>query len=151
MNSIFWIGFVFERTCGFSAWTSLRFENFVHAWLLRYAYVLVHVLDVVIVLFQSGVFELVYSSGWGGPVVHICKTCLCTPRKLPWGAENEGAYSSGNTLHFVSFPIPFFVMLALLSPSQCSTYIYARLGRVDRNWTKSGGRPSLMARGFVSG
>ena len=27
----------------------------------------------------------------------------------------------------------------------------ARMGRVDRNWTKSGGRPSPMARGFVSG
>ena len=27
----------------------------------------------------------------------------------------------------------------------------ARMGRVDRNWTKSGRRPSSMARGFVSG
>ena len=27
----------------------------------------------------------------------------------------------------------------------------ARMGRVDRNWTKSGGRLSPMARGFVSG
>ena len=27
----------------------------------------------------------------------------------------------------------------------------AQMGRVDRNWTKSGGRPSPMARGFVSG
>ena len=27
----------------------------------------------------------------------------------------------------------------------------ARMCRVDRNWTKSGGRPSPMARGFVSG
>ena len=27
----------------------------------------------------------------------------------------------------------------------------ARMGKVDRNWTKSGGRPSPMARGFVSG
>ena len=27
----------------------------------------------------------------------------------------------------------------------------ARMGRVDRNWTESGGRPSPMARGFVSG
>ena len=27
----------------------------------------------------------------------------------------------------------------------------ARMGRVDRNWTKSGGRPYPMAGGFVSG
>ena len=27
----------------------------------------------------------------------------------------------------------------------------ARMSRVDRNWTKSGGRPSPMAGGFVSG
>ena len=27
----------------------------------------------------------------------------------------------------------------------------ARMCRVDRNWTKSGGRPSPMAGGFVSG
>ena len=27
----------------------------------------------------------------------------------------------------------------------------ARMGRVDRNWTKSGGRLSPIARGFVSG
>ena len=26
-----------------------------------------------------------------------------------------------------------------------------RMGRVDRNWTKSGGRPSPTARGFVCG
>ena len=92
-------------------------------------YVLVDVLDIVIVLFQSGVFEyllfcvrvvvatrvffglcfrLLYSvvSEWcfrlhiyiglqwlggGGAVVHICKTYLCTPRKLLRGAKNEGA------------------------------------------------------------
>ena len=55
-------------------------------------YVLVDVLDIVIVLFQSGVLEyiLVYS-GWGGAVVHICETYLCTPRKLLRGAENENA------------------------------------------------------------
>ena len=75
------------RIRGFSVRTSLRFENFVSAWLLLHVHVLVDVLDFVIVLFQSGSFEciLVYS-GWGGPVLHLCKTYLCTPKKLLRGA-----------------------------------------------------------------
>ena len=34
---------------------------------------------------------------------------------------------------------------------ECTPRTNARMGRVDRNWTKSGGRLSPMARGFVSG
>ena len=58
-------------------------------WLLLHVYILVDVLDFVIVLFQSGVFDyiLVYSV-WGGAYVDICKTYLCTPRKLLRGAKN---------------------------------------------------------------
>ena len=45
---------------------------------------------------------------------------------------------------------------SLLSIERLSSFFFvlwtnARMGRVDRNWTKSGGRPSPMARGFVSG
>ena len=67
MGSIFGLGFVCEHIYGFGVRASLRFENFVSAWLLLHVYVLVYVLDFVIVLFQSGVFEyiLVYSV-WGG-------------------------------------------------------------------------------------
>ena len=63
---------------------------FVTAWFLLHVYVLVDVLDFIIVLYQSDVFEyiLVYS-GWA--VVYICKTYLCTPRKLVRGAKNEVA------------------------------------------------------------
>ena len=65
---------------------------FVTAWFLLHVYVLVDVLDFIIVLYQSRVFEyiLVYS-GWGGAVVYICKTYLCTPRTLLRGAKNEVA------------------------------------------------------------
>ena len=56
-------------------------------------YVLVDVLDFVIVLFQSCVFEyiLVYS-GWGGGLLCIAANVFaCTPRKLRRGAKNEVA------------------------------------------------------------
>ena len=59
MSSIFLLVFVCARICGFSVWTSLRFDNFVSAWLLLHVNVLVDVLDFVIVLFQS-VFENIF-------------------------------------------------------------------------------------------
>ena len=53
-------------------------------WLLLHAYVLVHFLDFVDLLLQSDVFE--YNTYCftviGGFVACICKTHLCTPRKL---------------------------------------------------------------------
>ena len=61
----------------------------VFAWLLLHVYVLVNVLDFVIVLFRSGVFDhILVHSGWegGGSVVHIfCKPYSCTPRKKSFG------------------------------------------------------------------
>ena len=64
-------------------------------------YVLVDFLGFVDVLFQSGVFKCVLfcgrlspfyvGGGVGGLEAHICKTYLCTPRKLFRGAKNEGA------------------------------------------------------------
>ena len=62
---------------------------------------LVNFLDFVDVLFQSGVFEYVLFYGglspfyvgveFGGLVTYLCKTYLCTPRKLFRGVTNEGA------------------------------------------------------------
>ena len=61
----------------------------VFAWLLLHVYVLVNVLDVVLVLLRSGVFDyiLVHSGReGGGSVVHIfCKLYSCTPRKISLG------------------------------------------------------------------
>ena len=99
---------------------------FVSAWFLLHVYVLVDVLDFVVVLYQSGVFEYIslcvlivvatrvcfgsrsrlrfrVVSEWcfqihvalqwlgGGAVVCMCKTYLCTPKKLLQGAKNEVA------------------------------------------------------------
>ena len=60
------------------------------ALLLLKGYVFVDTLDFVVWFFQSGVFEyiLVYN-GQGGAVAHICKTYLCTPRKLLWRAKTN--------------------------------------------------------------
>ena len=67
MGSIFSLGSVCERIFSFSVRTSSRVDNFVSAWLLLHVYVLVDVLDFVIVLFQSGVFEyILVCSGRGG-------------------------------------------------------------------------------------
>ena len=67
-------------------------------WLLLPVYILVDFLDV---LSLSGVFEYVLFYGGlspfyvgeilGGLVTYICKSHLCTPRKLCRGAKNEGA------------------------------------------------------------
>ena len=70
----------------------VRGHPFVSAWLLLHVYVLVDVLDFAIVLFENGVFEYILAySGSGGAVVHICKTYLCTTRKMLRGAKNEVA------------------------------------------------------------
>ena len=43
------------------------------SWSLLHVYVLVHVLDIVIVLFQSGVFKyILVCSGWGGAAGLLC-------------------------------------------------------------------------------
>ena len=70
-------------------------------WLLSHVYVLVDFLDFVDVLFQRGVFGICIVYGGLSPlyvggnlgefVTHICKTYMCTPRKLFRGANNEGA------------------------------------------------------------
>ena len=62
-------------------------------------YVLVGFLDFVVVLFQSGAFEYALSYG-GGLVAYICKTYLCTPKKLFWGAKNEVARDVWEFQHF---------------------------------------------------
>ena len=49
-------------------------------------------------------------------------------------------------------PLAFVLLLHMASEDQRpNPRTNARMGRVDRNWTKSGGRLSPMARGFVSG
>ena len=70
-----------------------NFSVSVFGWFMIRVYVLVDILDFVIVWFQSGAFKfiVVHSGWWGGGVVFICKTYLCTPRKLLRGAKNEGA------------------------------------------------------------
>ena len=65
---------------------------FVSTSVFVHVYVLVDVLDFVIVLIQSGIFEYILDySGWGGAVLHICRSYLCTLRKLLRGYKNEVA------------------------------------------------------------
>ena len=61
-----------------------------YAWLLLYVYVLGDVLDFVIVLFRSGVFEyiIVYSGWGGGACCAYLQNVLMNAEKLLWGAKN---------------------------------------------------------------
>ena len=76
----------------------------VSAWLLLHVYVLVDVLGLVIVFFQSGAFEYILTYlCWGGAVVHIFKKFFVR------GENFFGGRSCEERLGISTFPLAVFV------------------------------------------